>query len=342
VKSGLRQRGDKSRKITMSALATAGMLAVFLPLLSEADADFGALLGKLLPNSDFTAGPLVRWVFIAGTVGLLVMGALYLLASPRAGADTTGKRRGTLEVSQWGLPVVVLTGLFGVFIAVQVATLFGGDGYVLGTAGVTYAEYSRHGFWQLSAITVLTLGVIVIVLRFGAKESAAERRWLRAALGALTSLTLLIVASALSRMWTYQQAYGFTVLRLLVEACEVWLGVVYLLVAFALVRLDQTWLPRAAIGTAVASLLALAVLNPERFIADRNIDQFADHGRSVDLRYLSGLSADVIPAVQRLPEPRRSCVLAAVYLSLGTDGWTEWNLSRAEARDLPSPSAVGC
>ena len=25
-------------------------------------------------------------------------------------------------------------------------------------------------------------------------------------------------------MWTYQEAYGFTVLRLLVEVCELWLG----------------------------------------------------------------------------------------------------------------------
>jgi hypothetical protein len=332
VRSLVKTRGARSKRLSVSALATVVLLAVFLPLLSAADADFANLLDTLKP--DVSLGSFVRWAFVAAVVGLLVAGALYSLESPPPRAEVTEAPHRTLDVSEWGLPVLALVVLFGVFIAVQLTALFGGDGYVRGTAGVTYADYARHGFWQLTAITVLTLGVIVIVLRFASKRTPAARWWLRAALGSLTFLTLLIVASALDRMWTYQQAYGFTVLRLLVEVCEGWLGAVYLLVAFALVRLDQSWVTRAAIGAAVASLLALAVLNPERFIADRNVDR-AEQGRSIDLAYLRGLSADAVPAVLRLPTREQSCVLPSLVRLYGYDDWSEWNLSRADARETP-------
>ncbi|MFD1050426.1 DUF4153 domain-containing protein [Kibdelosporangium lantanae] len=69
-------------------------------------------------------------------------------------------------------------------------------------------------------------------------DTTRDRVFLRSLLGALCLLMLVVVASALTRMWAYQEAYGFTVMRLLVEACELWLGVVYLLVIAAGVRLS--------------------------------------------------------------------------------------------------------
>lgn len=152
-------------------------------------------------------------------------------------------------------------------------------------------------------------------------------------LGVLSGLSLVLVVSALSRMWTYQQAYGFTVLRLLVEMCEIWLGTVFVMVLVSLVRLRPVWLPRAAVGAAVAALLALVVLDPERFIADRNIDR-AEQGMPFDVEYLSGFSADVVLAAERLPEPLRSCVLLRVASQLDDGGWTAWNFSRSAARDI--------
>ena len=52
-------------------------------------------------------------------------------------------------------------------------------------------------------------------------------------LGALCVLTLAVVASALYRMSLYQEAFGYTVLRVFVDGFELWLGlvVVFLLAA---------------------------------------------------------------------------------------------------------------
>ena len=77
-----------------------------------------------------------------------------------------------------------------------------GDEHVLRTAGLTYAEYARQGFWQLLAVTVLTLLVMAVAARLAAP---GDRRRTGSGCGCcsglLALLTLVIVASALSRMW---------------------------------------------------------------------------------------------------------------------------------------------
>ncbi|WP_433602991.1 DUF4153 domain-containing protein [Nocardia sp. CA-135953] len=332
VYSAFRRIGDgparRSWRAGISAVVTLALLAVFAPLLGGADATFAKLLDAVTPDID--APSVVQWIVLFAVLGLGSVGAMYLLAGPRAAATGAPSGRG-LRRLEWALPVGALTILFAVFVAAQFVALFGGDDYVQRTANLTYAEYARSGFWQLSIVTILTLAVIAVVLRWAARESAADRAWLRMLLCAIGVLTLIIVASALGRMWTYQQAYGFTVMRLLVEVCELWLGLVYLLMIAAVLRSDGTWLPRAAIGTAMATLFALAVLNPEGLVADRNIDRW-EHGRNLDTGYLGGLSPDIVSVVERLPEPQRREVLSAIRRDLDDDTWQGWNLSRANAR----------
>lgn len=329
-----RMRGngqDRSWRVAASVAVTVVLLAVFAPLLGGADATFANLLASVTPEID--AGAIVQWTVLFAVVGLGSLGAMYLLAGPPATPfdEEEAETGRSLRRLEWVLPVGALTALFALFVGAQFVALFGGDNYVQRTAGLTYAEYARSGFWQLSIVTMLTLAVILVVLRWAAKDSAADRQWLRTLLCAVSVLSLVIVASALGRMWTYQQAYGFTVLRLLVEVCELWLGLVYLLVIAAVLRLDRAWLPRAAIGTATATLVALAVLNPEGLIADKNIDRW-QHGRNFDAEYLSTLSPDIVPALERLPEPLRAEVFDQIRTDLDGDSWQSWNLSRARAR----------
>ncbi|MCP2279439.1 DUF4153 domain-containing protein [Nocardia amikacinitolerans] len=336
VSEGSRRARDARKVRTwragLSVGATVALLAVFAPLLGSADATFGSMLNRLVPTVE--PASLLRWTLVSGLVALGSFGAMYLLAGPPMSADSMPREKvsgRTVSRWEWALPVGALTALFAAFVAAQFAALFGGDDYVQKTAGLTYAQYARSGFWQLSIVTMLALAVILAVLRFADQDSARDRTWLRALLGSVTALSLLLVASALGRMWTYQQAYGFTVLRVLVEAFELWLGLMYVLVLAAVLRLRRAWLPRAALGTAFATLLVLALLNPERLVADRNIDRWTN-GKTLDTDYLSTLSPDVVPALDRLPEPLRAEILEPIRDDLPEDTWQSWNLSRASAR----------
>jgi hypothetical protein len=154
---------------------------------------------------------------------------------------------------------------------------------------------------------------------------------LRVTLGVLCGLTLVVVASALFRMSVYQQQYGFTVLRVLVDAFEVWLGVIVVLVIAAGVRLSGWWLPRAALLSGAVLLLGIGLANPEAWVAKQNIERYQATGK-LDLAYLSSLGADATPVVQRgLPADLAACVIGSQHPSQNRDDWLGWNLGRARA-----------
>jgi hypothetical protein len=230
--------------------------------------------------------------------------------------------------------VLLVDGVFVVFLAAQATVIFGGHGYLESTTGLTYAEYVHQGFGQLTVATALTLLVVWAAARKAARSTAADRAWLRGSLGLLCVLTLVVVASALYRMHVYQEAYGFTRLRLLVDVFEGWLGLVVLGVLASGVTLRAAWLPRASLLSGAGLLLLLAAVNPDAWIAQHNLDRYDETGK-VDWSYLQGLSADAVPVLATLPAEQAACALSGK--ELGSDDWLEWNLGRQRAEPVLGP-----
>jgi hypothetical protein len=157
---------------------------------------------------------------------------------------------------------------------------------------------------------------------------------------------LFTVVSAIYRMQVYEEAYGFTRLRVFVMAVELALGVVYLLVLAAGIRLRGSWLPQAVVATGVTMLIGLAVLNPDRFIAEQNIIRYERTGL-IDAYYLEDLSADAAPALARLPGTGSTrCILrdADRELTERPDDWKGWNYGRwlARQRLQTAPESLVC
>ena len=61
----------------------------------------------------------------------------------------------------------------------------------------------------------------------------------------------------------------------------------------------------------------------------------------IDWYYLSGLSADAVPALADLPEEYHGCVLQDMPPAY-EDDWLEWNLGRARAGDARLDASAGC
>jgi len=311
-------------------------------LLASADAAFSQVLGNIFPEVD--AGFLFGRVFLLVVGGLIAVAAVFTITAPPdlSTMDQSGSRR--LGLVEWALPIGGLVVLFGGFVAVQFAVLFGGQRHVLETAGLDYADYARSGFWQLVAVTVLTLAVLAGVTRWARRDRPTERVLLRVLLGLLCAFSVVIVASALFRMYTYQKVYSFTGERIFVMAFELLLGTVFVMIAVAGVRWRGAWIPRSTVALTVVLLLSLAVLNPEDYAARRNIDRYAATGK-IDAWYLRALSADATPALATLPGTVRRCTLSWIVDDLERpDPWYAWNLGRQQARaalDRIGPAAVG-
>jgi hypothetical protein len=337
-------RNFSAARVAAVAAVTVGLVVVFGSLFASADDTFADLVGGLLP--ELAIGPLIGRLVIFGLVTVAAFGAAYLAHQPPRFDELAPPAGRPVRRWEWAVPVAVLDLLFLTFVIVQLTVLFGGDRHVLAAGGPDYADYARQGFWQLLAVAALTLLVIAVAAWKAGRGTPADRALVRLLLGALAALALVIVASALRRMWLYEEVYGITRLRILVHAVELWLGVVFLLVLAAGVALRARWLPRAVVGTGVLTLLALAALNPDAYIADHNIDRFERTGR-IDVNYLSSLSADAVPALDRLTGSRRSCALEDISVRLQPDEpWYQYNAARQRARAVlaarPVTPSRGC
>ena len=228
-------------RVLATVAVSIALLTVFGALFASADAAFADALSHLAPDIGLVTT--VRWIFVFVVAALVLGGAAFLRAGPPDLSDldaTEGRKVNRLE---WAVPIGLLVLLFAGFVAVQLTVLFGGSRHVLQTDGLTYADYARGGFWQLSFVTALTLVVLAGAARWAPREQAVDRLLIRVLLGTLAGLTLVIVVSALHRMNVYADTYGLTRMRLLVACCEAWFGLVLLLVLVAGLRIRAAWLP---------------------------------------------------------------------------------------------------
>ena len=257
----------------------------------------------------------------------------------RGDGEGRGARLFSLGVVEVGVVLGLIDLLFLAFVLVQVRYFFGGAGWVAETAGLTYAEYARSGFFELVWVAALALPLLLALHWLLRKENSSHESLFRWLAGVLLALLCVVMLSALRRMRLYQGEYGLTELRVYTTAFMLWLALVFVWFALTVLRGRRE---RFACGALVAGLCvvgALHALNPDALIVRANAAHAAARGRAFDACYATSLSADAVPAlVEALPAMSaggRSLVAARVLGELtpreGAD-WRTWSWSRRQAR----------
>ncbi len=320
--------------IVRTAVISIVLVAFFGSLFAAADAVFGAWAATILPR--WNLNDLTYRSFVGVVIGGVVLAGCYLALNPPRLSQRTARRSSRpVRAWEWQVPLTLVVLLFTAFIAAEGQGFFGGHEYLRRTTGLTYASYVHQGFGQLTVATAATLALVAWVSRVAGRTQARDRLALRLLLGALCLLTLLVVASALYRMNLYQQAFGFTMLRVLVDGFEAWLGLIVVFTMVAGLRLSGRWIPRAALVSAAVLLLGFGLANPGAWIASRNIERYHATGK-LDVAYLRSLGDDAVPTIadSDLPLAARRCAIAALTAGSATDGFFGWNLGRSRAREI--------
>lgn len=296
-------------------------------LLASADPVFASFFAI---NLDLGQTVLDAIYVLAG--GVAMVGLLRLAAAQRVERlDGPGWRLGLTE----GLIVIgILDALFAAFALAQVVAATGNGVQALHQAGTTYADYARSGFFQLLWVAGITLVVLVLFSRI---IERAERRGslaFRTLMGVAIVLTLLIVYVSFQRLSLYEEAYGFTMLRLYSHIFAVWIGLIFLLLAADLLGLasSRRWLLGATSLAGLAVLLTLNVVSPEALVVKLNTDR-AVSMHKLDVAYLLTLSSDSVPVLAgssaNLPTDLRPEAIDQVCRG-GHDyrpAWAAYNLS---------------
>jgi len=313
--------------------------------------DLGALPGRVL--FAISAG----W-FTAGFLSIAAHGIPEPAAGFLDGTSISGSSLGaasrTVERGWTGIlgateAIIVLVAVDAVaalFVGLQVGYLFGGLD-TLAAIGMTYADYARRGYFELVAAAGLAGGILV-----GLDLAIARRPAAYLALAVtLVALTIAVLLSAAVRLGLYQDAYGWTELRLYVAVSIAALAVTLVVLGALVLAARTRWLGHAMAAIGLVSLIGLNAMAPPAFVAERNVARAIDPSlvppdgwSGLDVEYLAVLPDDAIPvladALPRLPAEYAAAVrdlLEARAAELATDpayaGLAAWNLGRERARE---------
>ncbi|MGE0494665.1 MAG: DUF4153 domain-containing protein [Vulcanimicrobiota bacterium] len=326
--------GQAMGKVGRGLLMAAPLLAIFTWLLASADPIFGSRLTQLLQlgfGQSWTT--VVRIVLFT----LACMGLFRLLAfrlEPVEAPLEPDNARDEVEVST---ALASLNLLFGAFLAVQAHYLFGGVEH-LAAWNLNYADYARHGFFELATCTILVFVVAGLAYRWSYR--GPRPGWPLALVALLVAQTFGLAGSAIFRLQLYIQEFGLSVLRFYAAAGVVTMCLLLAVILVAsLSRKPFAWVVARQVVAAMAVLALVGSVRVDSLVVSTHLDRLRHGQKTIDIEYLGRLSTDAIPLLEKAtadpdPEVRQAAGLIAgrILDRRPTDAWQSWNLSRARSR----------
>lgn len=229
--------------------------------------------------------------------------------------------------------------IYFLFTIVQFSYLFGGSANSL-PAGLNYSEYARRGFFELVAVTFINLGILLSVVNILKPSGKGMVVAVKVLNTLLIFFTAVILASAHVRMSLYEDAYGYTYLRVLTH---LFMGFLMLLIIATLIKVWYTKIRLLGyfIAISVICYTAINYLNIDAFIAAKNIERY-HRKEEFDAHYLTTLSYEAIPQVidvlDDLPAGDADILTQWLKNRLSSlesmDDWQSFNLSRNRAERM--------
>ncbi len=282
-------------KILVGVVCAVPALFVIIPLLASSDTAFNGMIDALISNSIPTLAKIILGLVFAAVVisyGLtLKKGRFDNVKAPQInGVDS-------IYIISF-LSVVSLAYLLYLFS--QLAYFFSAfaailpDGYEF-----TLSGYARRGFFELCAIAVINFVIVLLSILLSSKKGTTNTA-VKVLCTFIAIFTLIISATAISKMVLYIDAYGMTVLRLTTSAFMIFLIIVF---ASLLLRIyiPEIKVIKTALFTAAAVLLILGTVNVNAVAAKYNYDRYInDTLPNIDVNALADLGDEGVPYIVKL------------------------------------------
>ena len=315
-------RSKRTRAILIGLACAVPALLILIPLLVSSDAAFAGLVGKL----DWDSVGKALFALVPGSFAALVLFSLLLTAAPSKEPARNVKRRG-LEPAAVIAFLAAVSAAYVLYLVSQFAYFTDAFRGLL-PKDFTVAEYARRGFFEMCAIVAINLLLIVLSVGLCRKSEGKLPGAVKGLALFLCLFSLVLVATALSKMVLYMRSFGLTRLRVLTSAFMIFLAVV--VVAEAL-RLFVKKVPAAqlAVTLGAAILIALSLLNVDGLVARYNVEAWRS-GRldSLDMKTICELGDGAVPTLAELAVEEDEKISAAASEELDERlvrfGFAEW------------------
>lgn len=303
-----RSMGSQILSVGTGILLSLLVAGIILPLLMQADSGgFSRIAAGIYKYFQWIQNQLSDTVFqmiLAVPVAAYLFGLIAGSAHNR-GCSTFGREglQEAAEASRLLAPSTVYTvlgtisGLYLVFIGSQVPYFFSAFLGQRPEGWQIYSEYARRGFFELCQIAAINL-TLLAAANLLCKRPQSSSLIMKTFNYILSLLTILLIATAFSKMALYIGAYGLSIRRLLPCFFMVFLAIVY----GGVIAL-QRWqfsIMRLSITTAALLMCVLCLLDPDGYVARYNAERYLSgtlESFDVSILYQSG-PAGVDPALK--------------------------------------------
>jgi hypothetical protein len=336
------------KKVLIGIIISIPLLFIVIGLLSSADEVFKSMidnLGNIFV--DFKINSIVFQLIMILAVSLIIFSYIWNLSIVNNNykskiTNINNHKRYIID------PVILITILimiclvYSLFNFIQFTYLFGSLNSKL-PSSLTYAEYARRGFWELIAVTLINLSILVININLTEKHQNKINTLIKILNSLLVCFTVIMLFSAHFRMSLYEEVYGYTYLRIFTHSFMLYIF------GLLLITLTRIWYSRLSLLKfyLIISLVAYTLINfanVDSIIAKNNIDRYHKTGK-LDVNYLTSLSYEAAPQiVQLLSELKNKEVASSVKLEnylynkkqqlKQWDNWKSYNVSIRKAKKL--------
>ena len=307
---GVFKKRDKSKtknvkigKIIKGLIVTIPILIVVLILLSSADSIFSNKLKDMLSTvfsfgifeSETYINLFFRLIIIIG-ITIYFIAILYnILEDKFCEKDVSETKPWKIDTIIGNTILTVLNLVYLVFCYIQISVLFMKIGDM---QNFNYASYARQGFFQLMVVSIINF--IIILITSKRKEENKKINYTKIMNLLLAVFTLIILFSSFYRMYLYEQAYGYTFLRLMVYFALITEIILIIPTIMYILNLNIN-LTKTYFVVIMLMYILVYYVNIDYMIAKKNIDRyFEDENYELDMNYLQTLSIDATEQILRL------------------------------------------
>lgn len=328
ISSFLKLSDFGKRKIKSIIIVLPIVIIVFL-LLSSADMIFSNIFDQFFKifqglsiDNIFSRG--IRIAIIFTYLGSSIYYILYAFTKEKEKQKNENKRIDHYTIK---ILFISLNILYVVFDFIQIRSLI----FHQGLKNIHYAEYARSGFFQLMFISFINIVILLL-----SKKADEDTKFNKLMGSIMISLTFIIIVSSFMRMYMYESAYGYTLLRLLVYVILITEGIL-LIPTFIYIFNPKINILKYYIVIAYIVYTLLSLSPVDLFIAENNVERYYKK-RKIDIYYLLNSSTDNISILCDLYQDedfeQRELLrsyLQNTYRDNKNDSLVEYNLSRNRA-----------
>ena len=293
------QIGEKKEKNNIfKAVCFTGIIAlIVIGLLCSADNEFAKIFSTIFKDINiFNVSDLTGRIIIIIIAFFYFAGFFMNMLDKENGLKEFEEEEKIEKKESYTIRMMltVLNVVYLVFCFTQIKVLFTEQ-------NIKYSEFARKGFFQLMIVSLINIVMILKANNKNLKETEKQEKYKKTMCIVMVIFTLIIIISAFARMTLYQQNYGYTRLRILVDYTLI-TEIILLIPTIIYILKNKIDLIKTYFVIIITMYCLVNFINIDKIIMKNNFNRYKETGY-IDLNYIMEMNnSDLIEQLLELKD----------------------------------------